>query len=83
MVQPTGHNGIISILSALGTDEWTRIKLGVGKPPTATGREIKSGGKEYLLSPMRKMALAELDEVLDQAVRAVEMIVKDGVKPKP
>ena len=42
------HNGIISILSALGTEEWTRIKLGVGKPPTATGREIKSGWQGLL-----------------------------------
>ena len=29
---------------------------------------------------MRKMQLQELDEVLDEAVRAVEMILKDGVK---
>jgi PTH1 family peptidyl-tRNA hydrolase len=74
------HNGIISILSALGTEDWIRIKLGIGKPPTATGREIKAGGKDYLLSPMRKMQLQELDLVLDDAVRAVEMILKDGVK---
>ena len=74
------HNGIISILSALGTQDWTRIKLGVGKQPTVTGREIKAGGKDYLLSPMRKMQLQELDIVLDDAVRAVETILKDGVK---
>ena len=42
------------------------------------GREVKAGGTDYLLSPMRKMQLQELDEGLDQAVRAVEMILKDG-----
>jgi PTH1 family peptidyl-tRNA hydrolase len=74
-----GHNGVKSILGALGTEEWIRIRIGVGKPPTETGREIKAGGTSYLLSPMRRMQLQELDEVLDQAVRAVEMVLKLGV----
>lgn len=75
-----GHNGIKSILSALGTEEWIRVRIGVGKPPTETGREIKAGGRDFLLSPFRKMQLQELDLVLDDAMRAVEMIFKDGVK---
>jgi PTH1 family peptidyl-tRNA hydrolase len=75
-----GHNGVKSILGALGTDEWIRVRIGVGKPPTVTGREVRAGGTDYLLSPMRKMQLQELDVVLDEAVRAVGMIVKDGVK---
>ena len=75
-----GHNGIKSILGSLGSDEFIRVRIGIGKPPTVTGREIKAGGTDYLLSPMRKMQLQELDIVLDDAVRAVEMILKDGVK---
>ena len=75
-----GHNGIKSILGSLGSDEFIRVRIGVGKPPTITGREIKAGGTDYLLAPMRKMQLQELDIVLDDAVRAVEMILKDGVK---
>lgn len=73
-----GHNGINSILSVLGTEEWIRVRIGVGKQPTQTGREVKVGGTDYLLSPMRKMQLQELDEGLDQAVRAVETILRDG-----
>jgi len=75
-----GHNGIKSILSSLGTEEFIRVRIGVGKPPTETGRAVKAGGTDYLLSPMRRMQLQELDEVLDQAVRAVETILKDGPK---
>ena len=78
-----GHNGIKSILNSLaslGSVEFLRVRIGVGKPPTVTGREIKAGGTDYLLSPMRKMQLQELDIVLDDAVRAVEMILKDGAK---
>jgi PTH1 family peptidyl-tRNA hydrolase len=75
-----GHNGAKSISGVLGTEEWTRIRIGVGKPPLETGREVKAGGTEYLLSPMRKQELAVLDEVLDQAVRAVEAVLTRGVK---
>jgi PTH1 family peptidyl-tRNA hydrolase len=74
-----GHNGVKSISGVLGTEEWTRIRIGVGKPPTETGRAVKAGGTDYLLSPLRKQALAELDEVLDQAVRAVEAVLTKGV----
>ena len=74
-----GHNGIRSILGVLGTEDWIRIRLGVGKPALADGREVKAGGKDYLLSPMRKQELAVLDEVLDRAKSAVELVLTKGV----
>jgi PTH1 family peptidyl-tRNA hydrolase len=74
-----GHNGVKSISGALGTEEWNRIRIGIGKPPLESGREVKAGGTDYLLAPMRKAELAVLDEVLDQAVRAVEAVLTKGV----
>jgi PTH1 family peptidyl-tRNA hydrolase len=74
-----GHNGVTSISGVLGTEEWTRVRIGIGKPPLESGRAIKSGGTDFLLSPMRKQELATLDEVLDQAVRAVEAVLMKGV----
>ena len=74
-----GHNGVKSISGALGTDEWLRIRIGVGKPALADGREVKAGGKDYLLSPMRKQELSVLDEVLDRVRGAVEAILTRGV----
>ena len=74
-----GHNGVKSISGALGTEEWLRIRIGVGKPPLADGREVKAGGTDYLLSPMRKQELAVLDEVLDRVRGAVEAILTRGV----
>jgi len=44
-----GHNGVKSISGALGTEEWLRVRIGVGKPALADGREIKAGGRDYLL----------------------------------
>lgn len=74
-----GHNGVKSVSGALGTEEWLRVRIGVGKPPLESGRIMKAGGADYLLMPMRKQELATLDEVLDQAVRAVEAVLTKGV----
>ena len=72
-----GHNGAKSINGALRTEEWARIRIGVGpQPGELSGRR----GKDYLLTPMRKADLAELDPVLDKAAKAVEMIVSQDIK---
>ncbi len=73
-----GHNGVKSISGALGTEEWLRIRIGVGKPVLADGREIKAGGRDYLLTPFRKPELVVLDEVLDRARSAVEAVLTRG-----
>jgi peptidyl-tRNA hydrolase, PTH1 family len=72
-----GHNGAKSINGALRTEDWARIRIGVGpQPGELSGRR----GKDYLLTPMRKADLAELDPVLDRTAKAVEMIVSQGIK---
>ena len=77
--RPNGHNGVKSVSGVLGTEEWLRIRIGVGKLALADGREIKAGGRDYLLSPMRKQELALLDEVLDKVKDAVEVVLTEGV----
>lgn len=74
-----GHNGVKSISGVLGTEEWIRIRIGVGKPALEDGREIKAGGRDYLLAPMPKRELAVLDEVLDRVKDAVEVVLTKGV----
>lgn len=76
-----GHNGVKSITSVLGTEDWIRIRIGVGKPPTEDGRAIKAGGSNYLLAPMKKAELTVLDEVLDRVKLAVEAVLTEGVGP--
>ena len=73
-----GHNGVRSVSAALGTEDWMRVRIGVGKAPTETGREIKAGGSDYLLAPMRKADLAPMEDGLDIAVRAVEKWLTAG-----
>lgn len=71
-----GHNGARSINGALGTEEWARIRIGVGPDGVETASRR---GKDYLLTPMRKKDLAVLDEVLDKVADAVETVIVSGV----
>ena len=78
---PAGHNGARSITGSLGTNEWLRVRIGVGPdlPAEAIAAGAKRrGGKDYLLDPMGKKDLAVLDEVLDRVATAVRRIVEDG-----
>jgi PTH1 family peptidyl-tRNA hydrolase len=67
-----GHNGMESILGALGTDEFLRVRLGI-----APDRKVTDGVK-FVLTPFRKAQLKVVDEVLDIAAEAVEVILKEG-----
>lgn len=67
-----GHNGIESIIGALKTKDFLRIRIGV-----APERKI-SDGQSYLLSPMKKKQLEVVDGMLDTAAEAVHVILKDG-----
>lgn len=75
---PAGHNGARSISSVLGTDEWKRIRIGVGPEP-GNREDAFRRGKDYLLTPMSKRDLAAIDPVLDRVARAVEMVVARGI----
>ena len=67
-----GHNGMESILGALGTDEFLRIRLGI-----APDRKVEDGAS-FVLTPFRKSQEAVVDEMLDAAAQAVEVILKEG-----
>lgn len=67
-----GHNGIESIIGALGTQDFLRIRVGV-----APERKVADGA-DYLLAPMKKKDLEVVDGMLDTAEEAVKAILKDG-----
>ncbi len=69
-----GHNGVQSIIGALGTQEFTRIRLGIG-PDYPVG-----DGARYVLSQFKKAQLETVSEVLEQASDAVRVILTDGLQ---
>lgn len=69
-----GHNGVESVIAALGTQEITRIRMGVA-PDHPVG-----DGARYVLSQFKKSQLEVVDQVLDQAAEAVKMILAESVQ---
>jgi PTH1 family peptidyl-tRNA hydrolase len=67
-----GHNGIESIIGALGTQDFLRIRMGV-----APDRKIEDG-MSYLLAPFRKAQLKVVDEMLDVGAEAAKAVLTEG-----
>jgi len=67
-----GHNGMKSVIGALETPEFVRVRLGVG--PNRPG-----DGERYILSQFKRSQYETIDIELDTAADAVETILKDGV----
>jgi PTH1 family peptidyl-tRNA hydrolase len=67
-----GHNGIESIIGALGTQDFLRIRIGV-----APERKVEDG-ERYLLAPFRKTDLAVVEGMIDTAAEAVKVILMEG-----
>ena len=68
-----GHNGVSSLIDNLGTVDFPRIKIGVGKPDG--GQDLA----DYVLSPFKKDEMEELGEVLVRTKDAVTYILKNGI----
>ena len=68
-----GHNGLRSIKSHVHSDEFLRIRIGVGKPVS------KEQGADHVLNKFSKRERAEIDVTLERAADAVEAIATDGI----
>jgi PTH1 family peptidyl-tRNA hydrolase len=69
-----GHNGLRSIKAHLHTDEFLRVRIGIGKPPT------KEQGVDHVLRRPSKSERVELEIAVQEAADAVEAILADGVE---
>ena len=67
-----GNNGLKSIKAHLHTDDFVRVRLGIGKPPG------KAQGADHVLKRPGKADRAELDVVVQEAADAVELILAEG-----
>src|SRR5947209_13211316 len=67
------HNGAKSVIGALGTQEFARLRLGCGPEHPLTSR------KEHVLRPMKKAELEAAAEMVGEAGDAVEMILTQGL----
>jgi len=68
-----GHNGMESIIGALGSEQFVRMRLGIGPD-----HPVKDGAR-YVLGQFKKSQYAVVDEELDTAAEAVKVILGEGV----
>jgi PTH1 family peptidyl-tRNA hydrolase len=69
-----GHNGMKSVIQRLKTSEIVRVRLGIHP-----GHPIRDGA-EFVLAPIKRSQMKELDEFVDYAAGAVRSITAEGVE---
>ena len=68
-----GHNGLRDIIAALGTQAFPRLRLGIGRPPAG------EDPADYVLSPFTADERPLVEQMLDDAVAALELVLREGV----
>lgn len=69
-----GHNGLKSVIGAIESEEFIRVRLGVG--PAEPGRDLA----EYVLHTMHDAEMERAAEMIDNSTEAVELILQSGVE---
>jgi PTH1 family peptidyl-tRNA hydrolase len=70
---PGGHRGVLSIQEALGTEEFLRVKLGIGRPPPYLSPE------DYVLSPFSREEAEAIPDLVARGALAVESLISEGL----
>ena len=68
-----GHNGIRDIASAIGTPDFVRVRIGIGRPP---GRQDAA---DFVLKPFTGAEREVLPSLLSDAADATELVISDGL----
>ena len=68
-----GHNGVKSVISRAGTQDFARFRLGIGRPDDRTPVE------DYVLRPFRLEEEPDAREMTEKAVKSVELALREGV----
>lgn len=68
-----GHNGLRSIIEHLGSAEFVRVRIGIGRPPTDTSPA------DYVLSPFSAEEQAAAMDAIARAAEAVRVILNEGL----
>lgn len=70
-----GHNGLRSVASALGSKDFQRVRIGIGRPP---GRKDPAA---FVLEPFNATERAEVPTICEQAADAAELLIELGLEP--
>jgi len=71
-----GHNGVLSIIRALGTPDFVRFRVGIGKPSRRPGQS----GVHYVLGRFTRAEAASIDKIVAGVADALEVALEAGVE---
>lgn len=71
---PGGHRGVLSVTEALGTQDFPRVRIGIGRPPPGQDEVA------YVLSPFLREEQAAVQEALERAADAVACALAEGME---
>ncbi len=71
-----GHNGVLSIINALGTPDFARFRVGIGKP----SRKGSHAGRHYVLGRFTKAEAERLPKIVDGVADALEVALDAGIE---
>jgi PTH1 family peptidyl-tRNA hydrolase len=71
-----GHNGVLSIISALGTPDFVRLRVGIGKP----ARKGSPAGRSYVLGRFTKAEAVRVPSIVDGVADALELALDAGIE---
>ena len=71
-----GHNGVLSLIAALGTPDFVRFRVGIGKP----SRKGSHAGRHYVLGRFTKTEAERLPRIVDGVATALEVALEAGVE---
>ena len=71
--RPGTHKGMISIAGEIRTDDFPRVRIGIG--PCPAGRDAA----DFVLEPFKRDERSDLERGLEQAAEALEMILDGGI----
>ncbi len=78
---PGGHNGLKSIIARLGTQEFHRVRIGIGRPEIdpENGDDKEASVIDYVLSNFSREEAKVIEELLPKVSEAVAAILRDGI----
>ena len=71
-----GHNGVLSVIGALGTDAFVRFRVGIGKPPS----KGSTSGRHYVTGRFTKAEAERVPVVVDGVADALELAIAGGLE---
>jgi PTH1 family peptidyl-tRNA hydrolase len=70
-----GHNGVLSVISSLGTPDFVRFRVGIGKP----ARKGSQSGRHYVLGRFTKAEAERLPHIVEGVADSLELALEAGV----